>query len=478
MKHRETVLHRRRALRGLGAPICLLFLAGFVGVLLLASPGSASAQNRPGSRRPAAPVAPVVTSGPSTSSIDNSVVRIGVFRDRDVETFRLISFKGDWTLSLNREVTASGTPLSQERSLVIPQGEFVSFMGSQKGFVVSVNDGEQLEGFDSAVLRGGELFSVEMLNRSNSIYRGELHVLRRVGLLELTNIVTVRDYLKANVSATMPSSEPEAIKAFIIVARTAIIDVRRRAATATVDLEDTDPLLEYPGAAAEREIVGLLIDQVGNQTLTWQGQPFFPRFQHTCGGRISTASEILGIADPVHRGMLDKWPDNNANVSCFHSPVFEWQFDCEKEDFQDFLDVTFAGGVQGTVAELQVVKRDSVGRITEARVVASNKLTTLTGEQLLKHLRHHFGRLAFKSLWYSVVEQQRTTLYNGRGMGLGMGMCLMGADGMCRKRATCQQILGFYYPGAQVVGVPPAAAGSPTRGQTGGNRRAAGRRNH
>jgi len=61
--------------------------------------------------------------------------------------------------------------------------------------------------------------------------------------------------------------------------------------------------------------------------------------------------------------------------------------------------------------------------------------------------------LNLKSTLVSWTLRASNVVFQVRGYGHGAGMCQYGADGMARQGRTFQEILSYYYPGTQVVGI-------------------------
>jgi stage II sporulation protein D len=65
-------------------------------------------------------------------------------------------------------------------------------------------------------------------------------------------------------------------------------------------------------------------------------------------------------------------------------------------------------------------------------------------------LRQLVGYTALPSLWFTVSVEGEAAVFRGRGSGHGVGLCQWGARGRAARGETYQQILGHYYPGAEI----------------------------
>jgi stage II sporulation protein D len=51
---------------------------------------------------------------------------------------------------------------------------------------------------------------------------------------------------------------------------------------------------------------------------------------------------------------------------------------------------------------------------------------------------------------FSMEVLRRSVIFRGMGKGIGLGMCLYGADGLAKKGKKFNEILEFYYPGINI----------------------------
>jgi stage II sporulation protein D len=63
------------------------------------------------------------------------------------------------------------------------------------------------------------------------------------------------------------------------------------------------------------------------------------------------------------------------------------------------------------------------------------------------------GTTNLKSTLFDVTDDGDGLVFEGRGAGHGVGLCQWGAKGMAEEGKSYRDILGFYYPGAEIVGL-------------------------
>jgi len=384
---------------------------------------------------------------------DDSSVKIGMWDGKALKTIRIQALSGDWSakMQLNPPQNASGPLFSEERVVEIPEQEFMTLEVTSKGISPKTSQGQEFSPtFACVEFSGGGLLSVEMGGKTPQIFRGRLRVFKRNKSLFAENTTTLSSYLVSVASRIIPSSEPEAIKAAIVAMRTWAVASKQlgRHASDTFDFCDTDHCFRFDGVGEDRELVKVLAEETKNEILTYKGKPFLPYFHHTCGGKISSAKDIFNIPDEIHIFHLDKIDDKETE-NCFHSPCFTWTREFSKKEMSEFLAISYAGGANNVFVRWEPTKVDPAGRICEVKV-SGNHQRIISGLDFFANLNDHFGKNAFKSLKFTSQTLNRSVIYLGSGEGHGVGMCLMGADGLARKDWDYKKILGFYYQGISV----------------------------
>ncbi|MFZ2956000.1 MAG: SpoIID/LytB domain-containing protein [Candidatus Ozemobacteraceae bacterium] len=393
------------------------------------------------------------SSSPSPTGFDAIPFRIGLFGQRQISTFRVQAMRGTWIIILqpNPPENATGPLLSQEARIELPEGEDATFDNTVRGFTVRTSkDQEYGAGYARAIISSGTWLCLELPNSPPFIFTGEIEVTLKRKNIRFVNTISLRDFLVSSVSTMMQaSSEPEALKAQIVAARTSALFDREshRHATDSYDLCDTAHCLPYLGKGEDRELVELLVDQVGNEVLLDRGKLFRPFFHDTCGGKLSSARQVFGIDDSIHLAHEDKDPKGAEN--CFHSPSFTWIREFQQYEIAEFLALGFGGGNEFLYTGWIPLKTDSTGRILEIKLLGLRE-KVVSGSDFFDALQEHFGKNAFKSLRFSSQAMRRSLIFTGSGSGSGVGLCRFGADGMARRGADYKKILNFYYSGITI----------------------------
>jgi len=412
---------------------------------------------------------PLFATPPSPRNpIDRHSIRVAAFYDREIRTMRVQAWNDEVSVVLHPlpNEDGSGPLYSQETRINLPEGEDITLELTNRGITAFTSMGESYRaGFSRVDFKAENLMCFEPPNRAPFLFSDRMEVTIRDHSLYFVNITTIRNFLVSAVSEECPSSEPEAIKAQIIVDRTFLASALYKPphASEPFDICDTHHCLLSMGKAKDRELVDLLIDQVKEEVMTSKGQVFHPYFQHTCAGRISSAKDVFEVDDGVHLPKEDRL-DGTGPETCFHSPSFSWMREFQHTEIVDFLSIMFAAAAEKIFTTWEPAKVDSAGRLLRIRLLG-NREKYVSGIEFLDGLQEMFGMNSVKSTRITTQKMRRTLIISGLGQGYGVGLCMMGADGMARKGQNYRQILEFYYSGIAIHpwGAAPAsqAPGTP-----------------
>lgn len=155
------------------------------------------------------------------------------------------------------------------------------------------------------------------INRKN--YRGKLEIILNDNRKNLTvlNIVPVEQYLAGLIAKGIPPLWPEeAIKAQTIAARTLAMNKIKQGLHEGFHVRANEFDQNYNGISGENELIGNIIQKTEGIVLTYQGQPIEAYFSDSNGGYSENSENVLGIYLPYLRGVKDYDKD---------SPNFKWQ---------------------------------------------------------------------------------------------------------------------------------------------------------
>ena len=382
--------------------------------------------------------------------LDDRSVRVGMLFEKQIVTMRVQAAEGDWQITLTpkpQQFTRSKKKVDLSPEIIwLDNGEDITLQITAKGILGRLSGEKELDrGYSKIEFSEGALLSVEIPDQPVFVISGKLEITTDSYDLIVTNELPMGEYLTSAVSDLTRVSEIEAIKAYLIMARTrtAYLLDHKVHASASIDVCDTTHCFHFPGKADDREIVSILREQTANQVMRHKGKLFFCHFQNCCGGQISSGQDIFGVPDPVHKAMEDRVAGKGSE-NCFHDPSFLWRREFSKEEIRSFLSIAFAAGADNVYLRWAPVALDSTGRITKV-LLSGSTTKNLTGTEFLNGAYSYFGENGIKSTRLTTQPMQRGFIYRGMGQGFGVGMCLRGADGLAKKGYNAQRILQFYY---------------------------------
>jgi len=278
--------------------------------------------------------------------------------------------------------------------------------------------------------------------------------------VHLINKLLLESYLSGVVPAEIPSikmDEYEAIKAQAICARTYALNRLGNQGDSFYDVQATVADQVYGGMDRHSTLANQAIEETRGVVITYDGKPATVYYHSTCGGRLESAAIVWpGHRSPYLEGGVDAVTDI---YSCSISPYFRW---LETRSFSD-LDSLFARqyhmgllnkSVEDTLEiyfDLQVVKRDSSGRVTELQMTYADTTITLSGYQIRHFFKDKNGRSLPSNLFYLTQADDSTLTIHGGGFGHGVGMCQFGALFMARRGFMHYHIINKYFPGTKLL---------------------------
>jgi stage II sporulation protein D len=270
-------------------------------------------------------------------------------------------------------------------------------------------------------------------------FRGYVEVHGTANRLMVVNVVELEDYLHGVVRGEVPPDWPlEALKAQAIVARSYAVYQIRQNSGGLWHLKATVESQVYKGVQAEDGRTSSAVDQTRGLVLARRDQPI-PAFYHAdSGGHTEDASavfprtwspvELVGVEDP----------------HSFGSPYFVWQQVLPLDGVRRALGA--AGYDGGPIVGLEPAEFSRTGRILTLRVRTANGAFTLEG----KRFRELMGWEVVRSTRFTAAVDGKVARLVGRGWGHGVGMPQWGAKGMADLAYRAEEILRFYFPGAEI----------------------------
>ncbi|MFH0940007.1 MAG: SpoIID/LytB domain-containing protein [Planctomycetota bacterium] len=314
-------------------------------------------------------------------------------------------------------------------------------------------NGVSLSGEPAAIIESAADAPLRVNDQEASACVRVVHLPRATGLAAILQL-NVEDYLPGVLAGEVPFERwhPEALKAQAIASRSYSLYQAKKNVAEAYDVESTVMSQVFrPGYRANPILRGA-VDSTRGLVLTVASVPFPAYFHSTCGGRTSN-SAIIFPDQPTFKplcGVICSY--------CSASPHYRWKCALRKDALAEKLRVyssATASVVKLIGLEFFDATNQSVGltpgrleRATQARVRHSQGLLNIGGNQF----RLLVGARELKSLLLEQVADGGDIInISGGGFGHGVGMCQYGSQGMAQAGGLHTQILGLYYPGAELT---------------------------
>ena len=329
--------------------------------------------------------------------------------------------------------------------------------------------------------------------KQDQTFAGSLKFIVEDGKVTAVNRVGIEDYLVSVISSEMKASASlEFLKAHAVISRSWVLSqienrLRGNDGAEAVKLPQApgelirwwdhddhklfdvcadDHCQRYQGLTnAVGENVRKAVDETWGQVLEYDGKICDARFSKCCGGMMERFSTCWEDRNYPYLQALPDTPGEDPAGHCFCDTADEAilaqvlnDYDLETKDFYRWevrygraqlseLVSRRTGIVFGEVRDLVPVERGPSGRISRLKVVGSAR-TMVIGKELM--IRRMLSESHLKSSAFDVEWQDDEVILRGRGWGHGVGLCQIGAAVMSFKGYGYKEILGHYYPGADL----------------------------
>ena len=310
--------------------------------------------------------------------------------------------------------------------------------------------------------------------RQTQEFAGELSILRNPnGTQTAVNTVDLEDYITSVISSEMSADSPlELLKAHAVISRSwAVRQCTVRSAPSALfesgchvgfDLCADDHCQRYEGLRPVHRRAEEAVEATRGQVLTYEGGLCDTRFYKCCGGRTEVFATCWEDRDVPYlqsvecpycgRAVGRLRRGDKAMLDCLQSydretlDCHDWQVTYTADELQRVL-LEKTGIDFGPIQALRPLKRGASGRICLLEIVGE-KRTERIGKEL--KIRRALSRTCLYSSWFDVEQADGAFTLRGHGWGHGVGLCQLGAAEMALEGASAQDILTFYYPGAEI----------------------------
>lgn len=271
-------------------------------------------------------------------------------------------------------------------------------------------------------------------------FRGDVDIVRKDnGKLLVINNINVEDYLYGvlyhEVSHRWPA---ECLKAQAIISRTFALYQARQNKKQPYDLRCDIYSQVYGGKASEKWSTTRAVDSTKGKVLIYKGDIFPAYFHATCGGHTEDASNLWNIDLAPLKGVECGFCGRSKHYKWINKiPLF--RVEGKLKD---------AGYKIGKIVSAMVISKNVSGRADKIEIRDGAGVTVVIKA---KDFRQMFGPNDVRSTKFDASVEAGDLVLNGFGWGHGVGMCQWGAFGMSETGKKCDEILKFYYPGAEIT---------------------------
>jgi stage II sporulation protein D len=257
--------------------------------------------------------------------------------------------------------------------------------------------------------------------------------------LQVVATMPLEQYVAAVVEAEMSPAPAAALQAQAVVTRTFAAVERGTGRHAGYDFCDLTHCQVYKGAASQaaRDAAATT---AGTVLVSAEGQLAHVAFFSTCGGATTSARSVWGgTADSDLDGVDDL--DQTGQPYCKASPHLRWRLDIAADKLADLL----GKHLHTTLApDFELKPRPTPsGWVTRVEL---GQQRSLSGEEFHLLLGREMGWSRFKSGRFVVTRQGDRFIFEGLGLGHGVGMCQYGARALAEAGKSSTEILAHYFP--------------------------------
>ena len=384
--------------------------------------------------------------------------------------------------TLNAPYTAKGSAFTGEQTVEFSEGAILWHGQQYRELLFTPQSAEA--SFSLRDVTIGVNFHWE--RKQTQTFNGTLRLVVESDQITAINELPVERYLTSVISSEMSAtSSLELLKAHAVISRSwllAQMEKRRRQAEGGsnsffsftkkddeiirwYDREDhtifdvcaDDHCQRYQGIThADNPTVVKAIKDTRGQILTYGDSICDTRFSKCCGGRTEEFQYCWeDMPKPYLTSVAD--PYCNTNDKRILSQVLK-DYDQETPDFHHWtVEYTQAELTElvcrklkmdlGDIIDLQPLERGKSGRICRLRIVGS-KQSFIIGKEL--EIRRTLSETHLYSSAFEVEKTADGFILHGNGWGHGVGLCQIGAAVMGEQGKTYDEILLYYYRGAEI----------------------------
>ena len=262
-----------------------------------------------------------------------------------------------------------------------------------------------------------------------------MRILLKDNKIEVINYVNIEEYLYGVVPSESPSSwHIEALKAQAIAARTYVIYQMAHSKEREYDVMDDERSQVYGGVKAEKVSSTNAVNATMGQVLAYKGKPIYAMFTASSGWHTADPKDIFNQPLPYLQGFPDEYSKGERHG--------QWIVKKDRDEIEKGLKA-IGINISG-ITDIKPDVVDKSGRIIKVLISYEGGSKVLRTRTTLRRATD------MMEILFGIEKDGDTYIFKGGGFGHGVGMSQWGAKDMAEKGKTAEEILSFYYRGAEL----------------------------
>ncbi|MCE1247407.1 MAG: SpoIID/LytB domain-containing protein [Firmicutes bacterium] len=266
--------------------------------------------------------------------------------------------------------------------------------------------------------------------------------------LLLINKVKFEDYIAGVVSGEIPGGSGEVLAAQAVVSRSFSLANLGRHKNEGFDFCDSTHCQYFRGYAGNEPAYAAAV-KTSREVLFAEGRVVESFYHSNCGGFTSNEEDVLGQFSPGITSVMDRIPHHSSDL-CKNSVHYRWKTTIPESRIAGILNKEKITMTTGALKNLRITGKDRGGRIIKIRIEGTEGYREMSGYDFWQMLGSHLGWGEVESASFIVIKKNNSYVFEGKGLGHGMGMCQTGAIELGRLRWNYRKILKHYFPKADI----------------------------
>ncbi|NEP86288.1 MAG: SpoIID/LytB domain-containing protein [Okeania sp. SIO2C2] len=268
-------------------------------------------------------------------------------------------------------------------------------------------------------------------------YRGRTHIIPSKSGVTAINYIDIEQYLYSVIGAEMNGNWPQAaLKAQAVAARSYALNKRQENSNNFYDLGNDQLWQVYQGIKTESPGTYAAVDATKGQVLTYNGQIILALFHSSSGGHTENVEDVWSNPLPYLRAVPDFDQD---------APVYEWTESFTQAELKQRI-----SGV-GNIISMTPQTTTPHNSVITIKVLGDAGVKTLQGTDITAALGLKSTRFIVSPNKDEGQQIPSSFKITGKGFGHAVGMSQWGAYNLARNGYNYQQILLYYYQGANLA---------------------------